>query len=122
MTEIEQAEATLAKLEDKRRHLVQRATELEDERNKIAFAAHVEGEPKSVKRLDVINTELAKLVSEQGSILAAITEAQSRLDATRQAEAIAADHVNALALREHLAKFKEHAARSSMPTTRSGTR
>ena len=41
MTEIEKATAVIAALEDKRKELVQKTIELADERNKIAFGAHV---------------------------------------------------------------------------------
>jgi hypothetical protein len=50
MTEIETAEAAVRSLEDKRQQLNERAVALADERNAIAYKAHVEGEPKARKR------------------------------------------------------------------------
>jgi len=92
-TEVDKAETTIATLEDKRKHLNQRAIELADERNKIAFGAHVENDAKARKRLDAINLELATMASEQSSVDAALVEAQSRLAIAKQAEARTADRV-----------------------------
>lgn len=106
-TEVDKAETTIATLEDKRKHLNQRAIELADERNKIAFGAHVENDAKARKRLDAINLELATMASEQSSVDAALVEAQSRLAIAKQAEARTADRTNAEALRGKLARFVE---------------
>jgi hypothetical protein len=107
MTEVLKAEATIAKLEDARRALIQKAIELAEERNRIAFGAHVEGDAKSRKRLDAINAELATMASEQASVEAALIEATARCNVARAGEALAADRTDALRLREKLAKFRE---------------
>jgi hypothetical protein len=91
MTEVEEATKIIATLEDKRQHLNQRAVELADERNKIAFGAHVDGDAKARKRLDAINLELATMASEQSSVDAALTEANNRLAIAKQAEARTTD-------------------------------
>jgi hypothetical protein len=106
-TEVAKAEATITTLEDKRKHLNQRAVELADERNKIAFGAHVEGDAKARKRLDAINIELATMASEQSSVDAALAEANNRLAIAKQAEASTADRTNAEVLRAKLARFVE---------------
>ena len=107
MTEIEKATAVITTLEDKRKELVQRATELADERNRIAFGAHVDGDAKARKRLDAINTELATMASEQASYEGAITEANARLAIAQADEALAADRAQAEQLKSALAEFKE---------------
>jgi chromosome segregation ATPase len=107
MTDVENAERAVATLEDKRKHWVQKAITLADERNQIAYAAHVEHDQKAVKRLDAVNTELAKLATEQASIEAALAESQQRLEAARQAAAETADKANAEQLRGKLAQFTE---------------
>ena len=119
MTEIEQAEASLAKLDDKRKILIQRATELEDERNKIAFAAHVEGEPKSVKRLDAINSELAKLVSEQGSILG---DHRGAIQTRCQQDCRSPGRRRARRPSSFASIWRNSRSMASTPTTRCGTR
>jgi hypothetical protein len=103
----EAAPKIIATLEDKRKHLNQRAVELADERNKIAFGAHVEGDAKSRKRLDQINVEITTLSSEAASIDAALTEANTRLATAKRDEALAANRANAVQLREKLARFVE---------------
>lgn len=105
--EIEDANKIIAALEDKRKHLNLRAVELSDERNKISFGAHVEGDAKARKRLDAINIELATMASEQSSVDAALVEAQSRLATAQRDEALAADRANAEALRIKLSRFNE---------------
>jgi hypothetical protein len=104
-TEIEKAEATLAKLEDHRRHLIQKATELDAERQKIAFSAHT-GDQKARQRLDRINAETASHQSELLSIDAAITEAQSRVEAAHRQAAIEADREQARKLVQELEAFE----------------
>ena len=52
MTETEKATAVITALEDQAQAACRSSTtELADERNRIAFAAHVEADPKSRKRL-----------------------------------------------------------------------
>lgn len=94
-------------LEDKQKLLVQKTIELTEERNKIAFGAHVENDPKSRKRLDAINLELATMASEQSSVDAALVEANNRLAIAQRDEALKADRANAEALRAKLNRFVE---------------
>jgi predicted glycosyl hydrolase (DUF1957 family) len=109
MTKIEEAEKTLAALEDKRKQLVQKATELADERQRISFAAHAGGDAKARKRLDEINAATVSHGSEMESIQAAIVEASRRVEAARHDAAIAADREAASELAEQWKLFVEHA-------------
>jgi hypothetical protein len=105
-TEIEKAERVVAELEDKRRHLVQQATELDAERQKISYAAFT-GDQKARQRLDRINTETATHNSEMASLSAAIHEANTRVAAAHRNAAIAADKAQATELAEVLETFVE---------------
>jgi hypothetical protein len=104
---VAQAEKTVANLEDKRRALIQKATDLAVERQRVSFLAHT-GDAKARQRLNAINTETSMQASEMESIEAAIIEANARLNVARTGEALAADKANALLLREKVAQFKEH--------------
>jgi hypothetical protein len=95
MTEVERAEQTLASLEDKRKALVIKATELDAERKQIAFAAHSGNDNKARARLDKINSEHATFTSEMNSLTEAIAEADARLETAKRNEAIAADREKA---------------------------
>jgi hypothetical protein len=106
-TEVEKIEQVLASLEDKRKNTNLRAVELADERSKIAFSVHGDGDPKARARLDKINAEITTLASEAASVEAALVEADNRLVAARQAEALAADREQALQLKAKLAEFVE---------------
>jgi hypothetical protein len=106
MSEVENAEKTVRDLEDKRRALIQAATELADERQRVSFAAHT-GDGKARSRLDQINVAVAAHASEMVSIEAAITQANANLDAARRDAAAAADRANAEQLRQHLKEFVE---------------
>jgi hypothetical protein len=97
------AERVLAQLETKRQTSNERATALADERNALAYKAHVENEAKAVKRLSQINNELAVFASEASSIESAITEAQHHLEIARHDAATAHDRAQAAELR-HFAK------------------
>jgi hypothetical protein len=107
MNEIEKAEQTLANLEDKRQHLIQKATELADERQRISFAAHAGGDKKARQRLDEINVATASHQSEMASIEAAINEGQARLASVqREADAVA-DRERAIKARDLVKKLVE---------------
>jgi hypothetical protein len=101
------AEQTLAKLEDKRRHLVQQVTELDAERQQIAFAAHSCNDAKARKRLDEINLAFATRQSEMASLEAAIAEANIRLATAKTNAALAADREAARQLRELVKELGE---------------
>jgi hypothetical protein len=81
----EASQKTVDQLSCKRESLAERGTTLADERNGIAYAAHVEGDAKARKWLDVINLEITTLAGEQASVEAAIEAANARL-APAQAE------------------------------------
>ena len=59
MTMTDDAEHTLANLQQKREALAARGHRLGEERAKLAFAAHAEADAKARKRLDEINRESA---------------------------------------------------------------
>jgi hypothetical protein len=106
-TEIVAAAAkTVEILEDKRRALIQKATELAEERQRVSFAAHT-GDQKARQRLNVINTETGTHASEMASIEAAIIEANARLNVARTGAALAVDRAAAVKLRHELARFVE---------------
>jgi chromosome segregation ATPase len=106
MTEIERAEQTLASLEDKRKALVTKATELADERQRVSYAAHT-GDAKARQRLDKINIETATHTSEQASIEAAIIEANTHLAAAQRNEAQTADKAKVQQISALNAQLKE---------------
>jgi len=110
MTDVKTAERTLADLQTKRGVLVAHGVELEEQRQQIAFAAHT-GDQQARKRLDGINRDTVVHGSELQSIDAAISEANTRLQAARRAEGIAADQARALELRKVLAEFAAHGRR-----------
>ena len=72
--EIERAESVIAKLNDKRKALIERATEPENERQRISFAAHGQGDAKAKQRLGATHflmKMLPKVASEMAlSVLA----------------------------------------------------
>lgn len=109
MTKIEEAEKTLATLEDRRTALVQKAADLADERQRISFAAHAGGDAKARKRLDEINGVMASHSSEVESVQAAIDEASRRLDAAHRDAALEADRVAAHQLNKELETFEQTA-------------
>jgi hypothetical protein len=86
MTMTDDAEHTLANLQQKREALVARGHRLGEERGKISFAAHASDDAKARKRLDEINRESALHDSELRSIEAAIAEAGERLKAAQAIE------------------------------------
>jgi len=106
MTDVKTAERTLADLQTKRGVLVAHGLELEEQRQQIAFAAHT-GDQQARKRLDGINRDTVVHGSELASIDAAISEANTRLQAARRAEGIAADRQRACELRTVLEEFVE---------------
>jgi hypothetical protein len=122
MNEIEQATATLTKLEQKRAESIRRATELKDEQTSLAFAAHGKDDPRAQKRLAEVNRELAIHGNEVRGIDVALTEARKRVasaeaaaaqaEARKQAEAarkIAAEIAGRFKLAdEHLAVALKH--------------
>jgi hypothetical protein len=99
-------DATLASLEDKRKALVTKATELADERQRVSFAAHT-GDAKARQRLDKINIETAAHTSEFESIEAALAEANKRLELAKRTEASTADREKAKAIAVLNAQLKE---------------
>jgi hypothetical protein len=106
-TEATKIEQIIKVLDDKRQHLNVRAVKLADERGKISFNAHANGDQKAKARLEKIHLETATLASEAASIESAIVEANTRLAAAKRDEAQASDKVAALAVRETLVKFVE---------------
>jgi hypothetical protein len=106
-TDVEKAEQTLARLDDKRRALVQRATELADERQRISYAAHAGNDKKSRQRLDEITAATVAHQSEMASIESAIAEATNRLATAKHNATLAADREQAIELGEVLETFAE---------------
>jgi predicted nucleic acid-binding Zn-ribbon protein len=106
MSEFLNAEQIVASLEDKRKALVTKATELADERQRVSYAAHT-NDPKARQKLDKINAETAAFSSEMESLEAAIVEATARLNAAKAAEVMAADREKAKAIEALNAQLRE---------------
>lgn len=107
MSNIQKAEAIVRDLEDKRRSLVQKATELTDERQRVSFAAHT-GDQAARKKLDRVNADLALHESEMASILSAIAEANVRVGAAQREAAATEDRAAAKELSAELKRFADH--------------
>ncbi len=109
---VEAAEAICRDLINKRDTLIARGSELDEDRRRIAFAAHT-GDQEARKNLDKINQETAKHTSELASLDAAISESIGRLEIAKAVAALTADRENALALRTNLREFREKGVRLS---------
>jgi hypothetical protein len=107
MSAVITAEKVAADLEDRRRQLLERKIEIDDERRRLSYLAVAEKNPAAVKALAALAVEANKHTHELESLLAAAAEADQRLAAARAAEAQAADRDNALALRAALREFVE---------------
>jgi hypothetical protein len=106
MTMTDDAEHTLANLQQKREALVARSHRLGEEQSKIAFSAHT-GDQAAKKRLDKINADAALHDSELRSLDSAIAEGTARVEAARQAEARAADRQRAAEARKLVKELGE---------------
>ena len=105
MTEIESAEKTLARLQDKRDRAAARVQQIAAERKQIGFAAHADGDVKAKKRLAELNADDANMAGELQSLDAAIAEASTRLAKAQHLAATAADRARAHRAREAFAQF-----------------
>jgi hypothetical protein len=110
MTAIDKATRDLNNLEDKRKHLIQRAVELADERERISFSVHGENDAKARKRLDVIHSEVSTLASEQLSVESALTVARRNLEQAQREAASAADIETAKQIAALKTSFVENGA------------
>ena len=104
---VAQAEAVVTRLEMKQKDLNQRVVELADERGRIAFSVHGEGDPKARVRLDKITAETLTLANEQKSVEEALVTAVARVNVARAGAAMAADREKAFAVRSKLVEFHE---------------
>lgn len=106
---VEQAEHIVAELERKHLAHVQKGTELAAERAAIAFKVHGgDGDPRSRKRLDEINHQLAVHASEAESICAAQKTAAENLVAAQRAAAVEDDKAAAREAVKVLDELCEH--------------
>lgn len=105
-TEVEVATKTLNDLMDQRDQLIGRSARLVADRQAVAYVAHT-GDKGAKERLRKINDETVLHNAELEGIDAAIVEANARLAATKQAEASAADRVNAQQLKQAAARLVE---------------
>jgi hypothetical protein len=106
--DVERAGQIVAELRFKRDALVAHGIELNEQRQQVSYAAHT-GDAAARKKLDNINREAALHDSERRSLDAAISEAAARVSQAQAAEAREQDRANALALREELQMFCQHA-------------
>jgi hypothetical protein len=105
-TEVERAEQTLATLRQKREALVAHGCALEEERGKLAYAAHT-GDETARKKLDSINREAALQGSELRSLDAAVAEATARVEQAQRAEAMKAAEARAAELRKIVSELSQ---------------
>src|SRR5205814_312151 len=110
--DVSKAERVIAELRGKREAMIAHATEVANERSALAYAAHAGDDSKARGRLNEINRELAVHDSELRSLDAAIAEASKRLEAARQAEALAADRKLAAEARKIAAEVGERFRRA----------
>ncbi len=119
MSDIEKYEDVIRELEAKKARLVARDAAIASERATLGYAAHVDDDAKARAKVGKLNAEAVTLAGELESITAALRTAGERLAAARQAEAVAADKANALALREELQAFCKHGMRHRAARERS---
>jgi hypothetical protein len=99
-TDLEKAEAVVTRLEENRTACVKHGTELTDERNNVALAAHT-GDAKARKRLNDINTALAVQASELASLDVALRAAGERVVVAQHAKARDERRTEIKRLQEH---------------------
>jgi septal ring factor EnvC (AmiA/AmiB activator) len=86
MTDLEKAEAVVAKLEAKRAQLIKSGTDLADERAALAYSAHANNDAKAKSRLEQVHSAIATHSSELASLDAALRAATERVAQARQQE------------------------------------
>ena len=91
---IDEEKQTLARLEARLVEATDRATELQTERRRIAFAANT-GDAKARKELDKFNAELSTADLEIANVRSAIEEAKRRLAEAEREEALASERTKA---------------------------
>jgi hypothetical protein len=106
VTDVEKIERFICNFESERESLQGRIVVLSKQRLEIAYAAR-SGDKASKARLSAIATEISDVTGEVEIVTAAIAEAQLRLQAAQQAEAAAADRINAQKARELQVAFVE---------------
>jgi len=107
MTDVQTAEKTLTGLRRKREACVTHTLALAEDRQRLSFSAHGDGDVAAQKRLSELNRASTTAALELENIDAAIVEANTRLQAARRAEGIAADQARARELRKVLGDFVE---------------
>src|SRR5262249_41963789 len=107
---VSDAERVIGDLQAKRDALVEHGRQLDQVRASYAFAAHALSDQAARRALDQVNKETAEHGSELASLDAAIKTAQQRLEAAQRHEAKQAEREQAVALRDALARFQQHAA------------
>jgi hypothetical protein len=100
------AERIVSDLKAKREALIARGIELGEQRTKVAFAAHADGNEAARKKLDTINREAALHDSELRSLDAAIEEAGERVKQARAIEHAKAERETAAQLKAAAAELR----------------
>lgn len=91
MTDVEQAQATIAELDGKKAAVLARRDAIATELRQLGYAAHAENSKAAKQQIGKLNAEAIGLAGDEASIDAAIAEARNRLaEAQRQAAAEAA--------------------------------
>ena len=115
MSDVEQAEAILVDLKEKRSRLFDRAKELAQHRQQISFDAHT-GDERAREALDKCIAEIVAHDHLVASIEAAILEATHRLETARQVVAQAADREAARELQGAYNTYVEQSAELDPPS------
>lgn len=89
LTMIEAAEATIAKLTEKRSVANTRMSEIARERSAVSYSAHVDADPAAQKKLAALTAETVRFDSELASIDDALATAKLKLETAQRAEQIA---------------------------------
>jgi hypothetical protein len=107
MSEIAKCRGIVSDLEAKLTRCKARSVEISAERDRISFAVHVDGDPKSRAKLDKFNEEGYRNSGEIASLGAAVKVARERLAAAEHAEAQAADRQKAEEARKIVREMAE---------------
>jgi hypothetical protein len=107
MTDVQTAEKILTGLRRKHEACVTHTLALAEDRQRLSFSAHGDGDVAAQKRLSELNRASTTAALELENIDAALVEANTRLEVARRQADIAADQARAHELRKVLGEFVE---------------
>jgi hypothetical protein len=108
-TSVDDAEATVARLEERRESLLAERLQLESEMGKHSFAAHARSDMKAVAALDEIATKMARIDARLREVDLALAEARERVKAAEAVAAKKAERDRAIKLQKVGAQMVEAA-------------